>query len=127
MSVISRGGSLGLVGEEQVKSNPVTSPATELQWDLGQGYLGPQWAQVGGKKNPKCHIYARWHLFAGSRDLGRGVHSKRFMLGSPQNAVECLQMKLLGRRWGEILGLLQLQRRTPCPSLKTCLQQAPRK
>lgn len=50
VSVISRGGSLGLVGEERVKSNPVTSPATELQWDLGQGYLGPQWAQVGGKK-----------------------------------------------------------------------------
>lgn len=37
VSVTGWGGSLSLVGEKQGMSNPVTSSATELQWDHGQG------------------------------------------------------------------------------------------
>ena len=34
-------------------------------------------------------------------EIWEGVHSKRFKVGSPQNGVECLQMRLLGSRVGK--------------------------
>lgn len=128
VSVIGWGGSLSLVGEKQGMSDPVTNqPCHRIAVGLGARV---SWTSVGpGRGEPQniiSMVDSTCLQEAEVRERGEGAF-KKVMGGSPQDGVECLQMRLLGSWWGRIPGLLQLQRRTPCPSLKTCPQPAPRR